>query len=187
MSEFAPKMPEMDNLSPEISKAEQAKENRIEKESDRPEKSAENNAEDLRNIRHKVENLAHSKNESKIDKPKQNTSHVLVSKQLKQEMLTKTIKKVQKKLNPTQRTLSKIVHNPTVDKISNVSEKTVARPYGILGGGLLALLGSIFSTYLTKQFGLPYNLLVFVLLFTLGYLVTTLFELLIKVLKHSKS
>ncbi len=188
MSEQAPRMPEIEPDSPEISQSELGRESVNEKHETSPERSPEKNQENLEHIRHKVENLSRSKSEAKTDKPKQSHApQFAVNKQLKKETLTKTIRRIQSKLPPTQRALSKVVHNRAVDKVSTAGEKTIARPIGILGGGALALLGSILSTWLAKQFGLPYNWLAFIVLFAIGYLLATTLEMIYKLLKPSKS
>ena len=151
--------------------------------------SAEAAQEKLENIRHEVAEKAISKEATHIgeaEKDQSKTAQPLINKELKSVMLSRTLSRVQKQLKPVERTFIKVIHNKPIDKISSVSEKTVARPYGILGGALFAFVGSIFSTYLSKQFGLNYNLLLFVMLFTAGYIVTTLLEGAVRLVLRSK-
>lgn len=150
--------------------------------------TAETAKEKLETLRHEVAEKAVSKDEFVVDqeKDRSNTSQPLINKELKGVMLTRTLARIQKQLSPSQRTFSKVIHSKPVDTISSVGEKTVARPYGILGGASLALLGSIFSTFLSKQFGLNYNLVLFILLFVVGYVVTTCVEGLLRLLNKAK-
>lgn len=151
--------------------------------------TAEQARENLESIRHDVAEKAISKEDVVIDKSEKSTSDTaqpLINKELKSVMLTRTLSRIQKQLKPAERTFSKVIHSKPVDKISSVSEKTVARPYGILGGALLAFLGSIFSTYLSKQFGINYNLLLFVMLFATGYVLATILEGLARLVIRAK-
>lgn len=144
------------------------------------ERHAEKQTKSLEEIRRTVEQSAiHTEQVRNEERAalEQDTSPLLVQKELKNITFKKTLKNVQKKLPATERTFSKVVHSPIVDKISAVGEKTVARPIGILGGGALALLGSIFATYFSRRFGMSYNIFMFVIFFTVGYALTTIFEL----------
>ena len=100
--------------------------------------------------------------------------------------LNKNIKKVQSKLTPRQRAFSKVVHAPTVQKVSEASAKTVARPSGLFGGGLVAFIGS--SAYLAyaHYIGFTYSFFVFLPLFVIGFLIGVLGEYAVFAFKHKK-
>ncbi len=150
-----------------------------------PEKAREN----LETIRHEVAKKATSKEDITIGTPeneKIDSSQPLIDKELKGVMLSRTISRIQKQLKPVERTFSKVIHNKPIDKISSVSEKTIARPYGFLGGAIFAFIGSVFSTFISKQFGLSYNLILFLMLFILGYIVTSFFEGLVRLFQRAK-
>ncbi|MDB5163699.1 MAG: hypothetical protein JWS12_316 [Candidatus Saccharibacteria bacterium] len=106
----------------------------------------------------------------------------VMTRDIKQQAFNKTLKRVQSRLNPTERAFSKVVHQPVVDKFSTVTAKTVARPSGILTGGICALLGSLGLLYLSKTYGFTYNYLVFFATFIIGYAVGVGIELIIWVL-----
>lgn len=123
-----------------------------------------------------------------IEKTKQTTGHgtsPLVDRELRRLMFKRTLTSVQKQLSAPSRTFSKVVHNPTVDRVSAAAEKTVARPKGILAGGIVAFVGCIYTLYLAKHYGFRYNLILFVVLFTTGYIITTLVEVALVVLKRT--
>ena len=144
----------------------------------------------LEEIRRAVEESAQTSEQLRKEEFKdleKETSQVFVQKELKKITLKKTIAKVQNELPPTERAFSKIVHAPVVDKLSSVGEKTIARPVGILGGGLLAFSGSLLSTYFARRFGMSYNIFMFVIFFATGYLVSTLLELLYRSVFQSKN
>ena len=97
--------------------------------------------------------------------------------ELKRQAYQQTMSRIRQGLRPSERIFSKTIHQPVVNNVSEVSAKTIGRPMGIIGGGLLALFGSIVLLYGAKHYGYRYNFLFFFGLFVIGYLVTTVFEL----------
>lgn len=152
--------------------------------------SSKEKQEKLNEIRHQVSKESKPLVESHIDNSvseKNKTPQGPINKELKSMMLTRTLTRIRKELPAPQRALSKVIHSKPVEAVSAVGEKTIARPIGILGGGFLALLGSLVVLYMAKHYGFRYNLMLFFILFVSGYLVTTLFELLYKVTKKIKN
>lgn len=114
----------------------------------------------------------------------------LVYSELRKDMLDRTLVHIRKKLPVASRQLSKVVHAKPVEFVSEVGEKTVARPVGLLGGGLSALVGSGFALYMARHYGYRYNFLLFVLLFVAGYALSTIVEMIFMAvhrLRHGKS
>ncbi len=83
--------------------------------------------------------------------------------------LSHELKQIQRKLKTTDRSLSKVIHQPVVRAISETSGKTVARPSGLLGGGLVAFLGTSVYLFMARHIGLDYNYSVFLVLFFGGF------------------
>lgn len=158
-------------------------------------KSAEKAPEkQLETARHEVAQEAISGKDVIIDTSSEqsspSTSQTLIDQDLRRNMLDRTLVRVRKKLPAPSRQLSKFVHTKPVEAISSVGEKTVARPVGILGGGIAALVGSGFTLYMARHYGYRYNFLLFILVFVAGYIVATAVEVLVKVLhrtRHGKS
>lgn len=86
---------------------------------------------------------------------------------------------VQRRLKPTSRALSKVVHQPLVRAVSETGAKTAARPSGLFGGGVMAFVGSLVYLYLAKHVGFNYNYFVFTLFFLGGFVIGLLIELLL--------
>jgi hypothetical protein len=105
-------------------------------------------------------------------------------KELKDDAYNRTLKKVRGRLNPVDRAFSKVVHQPFIDAVSNFSGKTIARPSGILGGGLLALIGSGLLLYISKHYGFEYNFTVFLILFASGFVAGLFGELALRFAKR---
>jgi hypothetical protein len=98
---------------------------------------------------------------------------------LKASAYERILTKTHQKLPKTAQTFSKVVHNPTVDKISEISAKTVARPSGFLGGSICAFLGSLIVYYSASRSGFKYNYLLLFLLFIAGYIIGSILELIV--------
>ena len=102
-----------------------------------------------------------------------------VNHELKSITLRRELKNIQHKLPAGQRALSKVMHQPVIRAVSETASKSVTRPSGLLGGGLVAFIGSSSYLYLAKHVGFTYNYLVFLLLFILGFVVGLVLELIV--------
>jgi hypothetical protein len=98
------------------------------------------------------------------------------------ETIAKTWTSIRQNLSPSQKTFSKIIHNSVISNVSEFTAKTLARPYAILSGGVVAVIGSGAYLYLTRHLGYKYNYFVPILLFAAGLAVGTIVELSFKLL-----
>ena len=62
------------------------------------------------------------------------------------------------------------------DKVSELTAKTVARPAGMLGGGLCAFLGSLLLLYVSRRYGYEYNFFSLVIFLFAGYVLGFILE-----------
>jgi len=108
----------------------------------------------------------------------------LINKELKSLKYNRTLQSVRKDLKPSERVLSKVIHNPAVDAVSQAAEKTVARPSGLLFGGIFAFVGSSAFLWISKHYGYEYNFLLFLLFFLGGFGVGLILELLMRLLRR---
>jgi hypothetical protein len=102
---------------------------------------------------------------------------------LKQTAYKQTLNRARSQLSTPERNFSKLIHQPVVDKTSEVAAKTVFRPSGILGGALAALIGTSILTYFSRHYGFRYNYLFFGLLFIGGFTVGLVIEVMLRLLK----
>lgn len=107
--------------------------------------------------------------------------------QQKSQTYNRTLKRVQQRLNISERLMSKAMHHKVVEKVSDNVGKTAARPSGILGGGVVALIGSFALLYVSKKYGFEYNFFVFFLLLLGGFMAGLLLELIIYAIRKAKS
>jgi len=102
-----------------------------------------------------------------------------INRELRKITLRRELQHIRRKLPTSQRVLSRVIHQPTVRVISQAAGKTVSRPSGLLGGGLVALLGTSAYLYLAEHFGFTYNYFVFLTLFVGGFIIGLALELLV--------
>ena len=145
-------------------------------------------AKQIETIKQQVEAEAVSAHELSIDKHARNSeTHqpLGLHQELKQTEYKRTLNRVRNSLNPVDRTLSRVIHQPVVDKVSEITGRTIARPRGLLFGGLFACLGSIIFLYFTKYYGFKYNYLLFMVLFVGGYFFGLIVDLIARSTKRT--
>ena len=99
---------------------------------------------------------------------------------IKKETAKQGLKSVQRQETKSERALSKVIHQPAVQATSEVAAKTITRPSGILGGGVVAFLGGSVYLYLAYHIGFVYQPTVFLVLSLVGFVVGLILELLIR-------
>lgn len=92
-----------------------------------------------------------------------------VDKNLQATSLGRELKHIRSKLAAPDKVLSKVIHTPAVRAVSEASGKTLARPSGLFGGGLVAFLGTTAYLIFAKRIGLEYNYFVFLVFFAGGF------------------
>lgn len=119
------------------------------------------------------------------DKPRQSDDMDFATlKALKSDSYHSLLARAREQLPMLSKQFSKIIHEKHIETISNIGSQTVARPSGLLGGGLGALAGSITLLYYSKYYGFRYNYAFFFITFLAGFLVGLVVELLLKLLKR---
>lgn len=98
---------------------------------------------------------------------------------------SQAIKRVQKHLKPAERRFSKVIHNPKVEIVSDITGSTIARPSGLLYGGLFSLLSSLALYLLSRHYGYEYSYFVGILFFVGGFVFGLLIESLLRIFKKS--
>lgn len=101
------------------------------------------------------------------------------NRELKAMALKRELKQVQRQLPAPSRSFSKVIHVPAVRAVSEAGAKTVSRPSGLLGGGILAFIGSVSYLFLATHVGFTYNYLIFLMLFAGGFVLGVLAELVV--------
>jgi len=102
-----------------------------------------------------------------------------INRELKAITLRRELQQLRRSLPAPERALSKVVHQPVVRAISETAGKSLTRPSGLLGGGLVAFLGTSSYVYLAKHLGFTYNYFVFFLLLVVGFIIGLLLEFIV--------
>lgn len=89
---------------------------------------------------------------------------------LKSNAYKQVLKQTQKRLSKSSKMFSNVIHQKTIETVSEVGSKTAARPSGLLGGGIGAFIGSCALLYASKNLGFEYNFSLFIILFCMGFL-----------------
>jgi hypothetical protein len=100
-----------------------------------------------------------------------------VNRELKQVTLRRELQQIRRKLPAPARALSRVIHQPVVRAVSQAAGQTVSRPSGLLGGGLVAFIGTSSYLYLARHIGFRYNYLVFLVLLAGGFILGLALEL----------
>lgn len=145
--------------------------NRVENESSPAEKSEAEAREQLEKVIEKSE-----AEEVKQEKKQPTKAERLITKEDRKDSFKKTMETVQSQLPKSSRTFSKVIHNPTIEKVSEVTGKTVARPNAILSGSVAAFVLTLAIYTLAKINGYPLSGFETIAAFTIGWLTGMLFD-----------
>jgi hypothetical protein len=102
---------------------------------------------------------------------------------LKKETYQHLLMSVRQKLPKSSRSFSRIIHQKNIEAISEVGAKTVARPSGLLGGGLGALIGSIVLLRYSSYYGFEYNYSFILFTFLGGFSIGLIIEIILRAFK----
>lgn len=104
------------------------------------------------------------------------------NKGVKTKAYYKIINRARGRLSPVEKVISRAIHQPIVDEVSDLASKTVGHSWGILGAGLLGLSGTFTYSVAGLYYGYSYNSSILLLFlgggFILGVLMKVLFNLL---------
>ena len=103
----------------------------------------------------------------------------------KQMTYKATMRRVEGKLPGYQRTFSRVINNDTVDKVSNIASKTVARPSGLMGGGIVAFLALLIVTYYANRYGWVVSGSEFIVFVIVGWALGLMAEAVIKTVRRN--
>lgn len=133
--------------------------------------------EQLEHAKHEIERHAKSKEDTKVENgTHRNEQPLYVNHELKNIALQRTLSRVRRHLSAPNKVLSKVIHQPAIQSVSEAGAKTFARPSGLLFGSITALLGSSLALYVAKHYGLHYNYVLVLALFVAGFAVGLVLE-----------
>lgn len=167
----------------------------VERSQDKLHEAPKPNSEQLRReqesqqetARKTVEHEATSKQESTLPNEEKKAQPRYFTKTDRQRSFRLTMRHVRANMGQSQRTFSTLIHQPQIEKISNVTSKTIARPSGILGATSAALIGMGFILIIAKHTGFALAGSEFWVLLCGGYLIGLFIEAIQKVVRRKKT
>ncbi|HSX17817.1 MAG TPA: hypothetical protein VLE51_00460 [Candidatus Saccharimonadales bacterium] len=117
------------------------------------------------------------------EEDEQTAEEAFVNKEIKQMAYSRTLSRVRKQMSPTERSMSRLIHLPVVEELSETAAATVGRPSGLIGAGILAFFGSIIYYFTVKQAGYDYDFFVFLVLMAAGFAAGIFIELISRLVR----
>jgi len=102
--------------------------------------------------------------------------HGVVSKKERNASYKHHMKQLQTELKPSQRAFSKVIHNPAVEKTSEVVGSTIARPNAILSGAVVAFFLVLGVYLISKYYGYPLSGFESIGAFIVGWIIGLLYD-----------
>lgn len=101
-----------------------------------------------------------------------------ISKRDRDASFSSTMKDVQSQMTPSSRVFSKVIHNKTIEQVSEVAGSTIARPNALLSGALFAFLITLAIYLVAKNIGYPLSGFESIGAFILGWIIGIVYDFL---------
>lgn len=111
----------------------------------------------------------------------------LIDNAVKMFRMRRNLSHVQNRLKPAEKSFSKVIHQPLVRRVSESAAKTVTRPSGMLGGGIMAFVGSVLYLVLAHRVGFTYNYVFFLCFFAGGFIFGVTLEYIVHGLRRLRA
>lgn len=89
-----------------------------------------------------------------------------------------TMSEIQQQMSPSSRVFSKVIHNKAVEKVSDATGNTIARPNAILSGAIFAFILTLTVYLVAKNFGYPLSGFETIGAFILGWAIGIIYDFL---------
>lgn len=149
---------------------------RLERERAAAEKGPEKNVESLRDAAEKAAELEKAKPEKQAAKLEKRRDTPAQRRSKAKASYKKTMKETQAHMKPAERSFSKVIHNPAVEKTSEAVGSTVARPNAILAGSISAFLLTLVIYLFARYYGYPLKGSETIAAFIFGWIIGLLFD-----------
>lgn len=149
------------------------------------EKAGEKHHEDLEEARHEalekaksIEHKEEKRDDERALSPAERRNNTPVGKVEREASFNATMKEVQAHMTPSARTFSKVIHNKAVEKVSDITASTVARPNAILSGAIFAFALTLGVYLVAKNLGYPLSGFETIGAFLLGWVLGLVYDFL---------
>lgn len=150
-------------------------------------------AEDIQEARNELSELTQAETHNPVqeqlssaENAPQTATPASINRELRQITLNRELRQLQRKLPTLQRNFSKIVHQPAVRVASEAAGKTISRPSGLLGGGIVALIGTSVYLYMAKHYGFEYKPSAFLMMLAAGFALGLALEFIVHMATRSR-
>lgn len=142
---------------------------------EKAERAKNDHAENLDKIRNQIEKEASTAKELSVAENKQKdepdgANTYWYSKEYRELAFKQLMGKVRGHLSMSEKLGSKVIHQPVIEKVSEISGKTIARPSGVLMGSIFSFIASILTYYFAKQNGYDMSYGIFITSFVGGFI-----------------
>lgn len=96
------------------------------------------------------------------EQEKEASGGIIFNGQIKKTAYKKELRRVRSKLPSSERAFSAFIHSDTIENISEITARSVARPSALLSGGIFSLLGTLVVLWMSRHYGFTYNFFVFI-------------------------
>jgi len=155
----------------------------IEKQADSPEAAVELSPRDIeaRTERIRLEAMesavsTESKVKNKSEKETTSSRRGPLGKKQREKSFKQTINQVQSQLPANSRVFSQIIHNKSVEKVSDVLGSTIARPDAILAGAFVAFILTLLTYTVAKTIGYALSGFETIAAFIIGWLIGIIYD-----------
>jgi len=160
--------------------------NTVENKIDKKESSVELSHNDIESNTEKarIEALENAKSteiknvdeKEKIEKRSSSNKRGPINKKQREKSFKQTMNLVQNELPPNSRKFSKIIHNKTIEKTSDIVGSTVARPNAILAGAFTAFIFTLITYIVAKTIGYKLSGFETIAAFIIGWIIGLLYD-----------
>jgi len=133
-------------------------------------------AEALENAKKSELNNYDKKEIEKVEKKSVSHKRGSVNKKQREKSYKQTMQHVQNELPPNSRAFSKIIHNKTIEKTSDIVGNTIARPNAILAGAFVAFLFTLVTYTIAKTIGYALSGFETIAAFIVGWIVGVIYD-----------
>lgn len=153
---------------------------RVEKQHEQAaERSVENREKNAETARHEIEAAAHERESAKQEKQAQSREkehRPARTKSAQRQAYKKILRQTQNEMSGGSRAFSRVIHNPVIEKVSEVAGSTIARPNAMLMGAVFAFMLTL-ALYLIARFnGYPLSGTETIAAFIAGWIIGNLYD-----------
>lgn len=157
-----------------VEAAERSKEllNEAKREASRAE--SEDAAAKLRESRKAIDEAAESAKDaeqhSTVEEEPQAATTFWYTKEYARQAYSQMMGRTRRQLKRPDRVVSRVIHQPVIEQLSELGEKTIARPSGVLVGSICAFVASLVTYMLARRYGYDMSYAVFLYSLLGGFL-----------------